>query len=252
MNHIHDLTGEKFGLLTVIGRGEDYVCPSGKRRLRWLCQCECGNTKSIQPGTLLAGKAKSCGCEQKKLAAQHMKTVTEKLKADIEGERFGRLVAVSRTDRKRNGSYLWICDCDCGERTEATVKELHSGNTRSCGCLKAEKISMVNYVHGKARTNKKPRLYSVWVGMRQRCNDQNHKSYKDYGGRGISVCAEWNDFQKFESWAVSNGYDPDAAYGECTIDRINVDGNYEPSNCRWATSAEQAVNKRKNECAGQK
>ena len=80
--------------------------------------------------------------------------------------------------------------------------------------------------------------------MRQRCNDPNHKSYANYGGRGIKVCDEWNDFTVFEKWAVANGYDEDAPYGECTIDRVDVDSNYQPDNCRWVDLSTQANNKR--------
>jgi hypothetical protein len=79
--------------------------------------------------------------------------------------------------------------------------------------------------------------------MRQRCNDKNHTSYHNYGGRGISVCPEWDDFEAFESWALVNGYDPDAEYGKCTLDRIDVNGNYEPGNCRWISMSEQNKNK---------
>ena len=108
--------------------------------------------------------------------------------------------------------------------------------------MRDEKIAEVSKKHGKSR---KSRLYNVWVGMRQRCNDKNHKSYKNYGGRGIRVCEEWDDFESFEAWALDNGYDKDAPYGECTLDRIDVNGNYEPSNCRWVDAATQARNKRK-------
>lgn len=244
MKHAEDLTGRRFGLLTVIGRGIDYVSPSGKRRSRWLCLCECGNQKSIQASVLLNGKAKSCGCLQKKLAAEHMKSVAEKQCADIANERFGSLVALKRLDKKRNGSYVWLCRCDCGKDTEVTVKELRSGNTRSCGCLRNKLISAINFQHGNACSEKKSRLYNVWVGMRQRCNDPNHKSYMSYGGRGIRVCEEWSNYTAFELWAMNNGYNPDAEYGECTIDRIDVNGDYEPSNCRWVPIAVQNKNRR--------
>ena len=120
---------------------------------------------------------------------------------------------------------------------------LNSGKTKSCGCLRDDMIAEVNKKHGKAGVGKKSRLYNVWVGMRQRCNDKNHTSYHNYGGRGISVCPEWDDFETFESWALVNGYDPDAEYGKCTLDRIDVNGNYEPGNCRWISMSEQNKNK---------
>ena len=244
-SNINDLTGQKFGMLTVIGLGEDYVNPNtGKHRIRWLCQCECGNTKSIQPTTLRHGKAQSCGCLQKKLASERMKEREPKNIADITGQRFGRLTAIERLPEKSNGSYLWRCKCDCGNETIVSTKCLNSGNTKSCGCLRDEKIALVNKTHGKASANGKSRLYKVWIGMRQRCNDPNHTSYHNYGGRGIRVCQEWDDFEAFESWAMSHGYNPDAKTQECTIDRIDVNGNYEPSNCRWVSAEFQAHNKR--------
>ena len=91
------------------------------------------------------------------------------------------------------------------------------------------------------------RLYEVWGSMKKRCNNPNDKSYKNYGGRGIKVCKEWNEnYLSFKKWAYKNGYDENAPHGECTIDRINVNGNYEPNNCRWISNAEQQKNKRKS------
>lgn len=240
MNILKDLTGQKFGLLTVIGRGDDYVSPTGHRRPRWICQCECGGTALCQGGTLKSGKVQSCGCLQKNHARQ-LATTGSNRKVDITNERFGRLVAIKPVSSEKNDGVYWLCKCDCGCEVLEPVKRLRSGRVLSCGCLRNDKISEVNKKHQKSH---KSRLYNVWVGMRQRCNDPNHKSFMNYGGRGIKVCKEWDDFTVFEKWAMENGYDPDASYGECTLDRVNVDGNYEPSNCRWADLLTQAHNKR--------
>lgn len=240
---LNDLTGMNFGLLTVVGRGDDYISPKGNRRPRWICKCECGGTTLAQSGTLLNGKTRSCGCLQKKLARERRQKDGYKRAMDITGQRFGRLVALYPVRVEKNVGYLWLCKCDCGNDVLEPVKRLRTGNTNSCGCLRNDKIAEVNKKHGKSH---KSRLYNVWNGMRQRCKDENHKSYMNYGGRGIQVCEEWEKFEKFEEWAISSGYNENAAYGECTLDRIDVNGDYEPSNCRWVSLKIQANNKRKN------
>jgi hypothetical protein len=136
--------------------------------------------------------------------------------------------------------------CDCGKEKVVLSDHLMDGHTQSCGCLQKERARDNLLKHGKTGT----RLFKVWAKMRGRCYNTNDKSYHNYGGRGISICDEWmdkeNGFINFEKWALENGYDENAEHGECSIDRIDVNGNYEASNCRWADAKTQANNTRFN------
>ena len=168
------------------------------------------------------------------------------MKQDLTNQRFGRLTVLGRTNGKSPHPYQWICLCDCGKvcynKTDALVKN----KVISCGCFHNEQFADRQRTHGATVGEKQERLYNIWRSMRQRCDNPNQQSYKNYGGRGIKVCAEWNDYAKFKEWAMSAGYDPNAETGKCTIDRIDNDGNYEPSNCRWVTTQAQNFNRRAN------
>lgn len=155
---------------------------------------------------------------------------------DLTGRRFGKLVAIRRIGTTKKRSAIWECQCDCGNMTNVTSSELtrtKRASTKSCGCLKIDR----EWKHGGNGTL----LYKKWSSMRARCRNPNSPSYTAYGGRGISVCSEWEDFAVFREWALNNGYKR-----ELQIDRIDNNLGYFPDNCRWVTSKENNNNRRSN------
>lgn len=163
---------------------------------------------------------------------------------DLTGQRIGKLIVIELTDKiSSTGNRIWKCKCDCGNYCEVTSNNLLDGiryangrgGTKSCGCL----------LGNRPRHNKDSlyngRIYRIWRCMKNRCEYEKSKDYPNYGGRGIKICKEWkHDFMAFQNWALLHGYEDNL-----TIDRINNDGNYEPSNCRWATKITQLKNRRR-------
>lgn len=207
-----DLTGLVYGKLTVLS-----LAGYRDKNPYWLCRCECGAVKEITTSNLR--RTESCGCIRI---------------GDLTGRRRYKLVVLGPTGEWFRGKPLWRCRCDCGnERILGTVKFL-CGRQTSCGCARKGAAA----VHGKMPV----RLYTAWCNMRVRCLKSNGREYKNYGGRGITVCAEWQkSYIVFRDWALNNGWAADLE-----IDRVDNDGNYEPSNCRWTTRGVQVNNRRCN------
>lgn len=167
---------------------------------------------------------------------------------DFIGKRFERLIVLEYdAENSKSGDKRYICKCDCGNVISANARRLKIGQKKSCGCLQKETARAIMlevrragtaYLY-KTHNQTSTRLYRIWSAMRSRCANSNHRFYYLYGARGIKVCDEWQRFEPFRDWALSNGY-----ADNLSIDRIDVNGNYEPSNCRWASNIEQQRNKR--------
>lgn len=207
-----DLANKRFGRLVAL---RDVGSDRNKNRV-WLCRCDCGSLVNVRAAELVKPTGtRSCGCIQ-----------NEKI-----GGRYGRLTVLHEVER-RNGRRLYRCQCDCGAETIVMGGNLKQGHVKSCGCL------VYDNHHNKTHGQKGTRLYRIWSGMKNRCSNSNLREYPQYGGRGITICDEWMAFEEFYSWAKQSGYRDDL-----TIERVDVNGNYEPANCKWIPLGKQALNR---------
>ena len=215
-----DISGKRFGRLTAL-------IPDETRhhgRTTWLCQCDCGSQKVTATKELCRGDSQSCGCLKKEV-------LSARSVLNLKGQKFGKLTVLERqgssSDRKAN----WLCQCDCGNASTVSSVKLTSGHTKSCGCLNLERITK----HGMSRS----RTYAIWNCMRGRCTNPNNYRWKDYGGRGITIDPQWEDFSVF---LADMGEAPDGM----TLERKDTNQGYCKTNCKWATWHDQFRNRRNN------
>lgn len=224
--HARDLTGEKFERLTVV----EFVGFNKYRDAIWKCVCDCGREKNVPESSLLKGHSKSCGCLHSEVLAER----NRRNRRCLTGQRFGRLVVLGNAEPDKYGASRYLCKCDCGNEKIVGISQLKRGTTSSCGCMKIK--------YGVSKKGENARLMRIWDGMRDRCLKKHDPNYHNYGGRGITICDEWtDDFWEFCKWARGHGYADDLQ-----IDRIDNDGPYSPSNCRWVTPKNNSRNRRNN------
>lgn len=238
-----DYTGFKTGKVTVLSFDSWHIQPSGQRKSKWLCSCECGN-EFVAMGSNLKkeGHTTSCGCEKRQNVNKYWEKVRsgEWIPEKLNGQKFGRLTVVNFTRWFRLADdqqiSMWDCLCDCGNSIEMRRSYLHTTDVPSCGCYKSEVISALQTKHGMTRSA----TYKSWLKMKERCYAESYREKDYYQDRGIEVCPEWKE--SFENFFADMGERPEGT----SLDRIDCNLGYFKENCRWADLTIQAYNRRMN------
>lgn len=204
----------------------------------WNCVCDCGNTIKVNTSDFNKGSTRSCGCLKKESLSKNGK----KGMVDLTGQKINRWFVKGKDEIKsKNNRVYWNCVCDCGKEKSILAYNLKKGLSKSCGCIRDEvakltqlKAAKSNITHGYSHTA----LYKKYRSMMERCYREKNENYINYGGRGINVCTEWRTFEGFLKWSLDNGYQ-----SGLSIERIDVNKDYCPENCKWITIKEQQSNK---------
>lgn len=228
MSKTIDMITQKFGMWTVLERRG----VNKQKAPLYLCRCDCGTESLVVGYSLRRGDSTNCGCQIGKRGRESV---------DLSGKRFGRWEVLSRGENDKRGQAQYNCRCTCGTEKVVAGYSLRRGESKSCGCLSVEvargrKGCKNPGSGGRKHGMKGTPEYSAWSSMKGRCTNPKYENYKNYGGRGISVCQEWHTFENFYR---DMGARPEGT----SLDRIDVNGNYEPSNCRWGTEEEQCNNR---------